>query len=81
MSHQSKLRIYYGPEDTRGVALTSVEGAAGKVEVQLEDLLETVGDAVRKHRTWVKDFRQEKVAVSTDLYEVIAAYQQLKRSA
>ena len=81
MTDKNKLRIYFGPQDSRSFLVSEVDGSAGSVEVPLQDLLEALGDAVRKKCAWVEDFRDEKVMVSTDLYEVIAAYQQLRHSA
>lgn len=81
MARQSQLRVYYGPEDSRSVALNRVSNGDNRVDVPLQDLLETLGDATRKERAWVEDFHDEQVTISADLYEIIAAYQQMKRSA
>ena len=48
---QSRLRIYYGPDDTRGVALDQLKRAKQTVEVPLAELLSTLVDAARKQRT------------------------------
>ena len=76
---KSQLRIYYGPDDSRSVALDQLKHAKQTVEVPLAELLSTLVDAARKKRTWIDDFRDEEVSVSTDLYEVILAYQHYRR--
>ena len=76
---RSQLRIYYGPDDSRSVALDRLQLTKQTVEVPLSELLSTLVDAVRKNRSWVDDFRDEEVSISTDLYEVILAYQHYRR--
>jgi len=36
-------------------------------------------DAVHSGRTWLRDFEDDEVTISTDLYEVILAYQHFRR--
>lgn len=81
MSDKNKLRIYFGPHDSPPTATPGTDGGPGAVEVSLQDLLDTFQDAIKKNRTWVDDFRKEKVVVSKDLHEIMTAYQHLKRSA
>jgi hypothetical protein len=81
MARKSQLRVYYGPHDTCSVALNQIEGSKNTVEVPLTELLETLGEAMRKKRAWVGDFRDEQVTISADLYEIIAACQHMKRPA
>jgi hypothetical protein len=38
-----------------------------------------LADAVRSERTWLQDFENDEVTISTDLYEVILAYQHFRR--
>ena len=38
-----------------------------------------LADAVRNQRTWLTDFDDDPVTISTDLYEVILAYQHYRR--
>ncbi len=76
---RSPLRIYYGPDDSRNIALDQFQHAKQTVDVSLSDLLSTLVDAARKNRSWIDDFRDEEVTISTDLYEVILAYQHYRR--
>lgn len=73
------LRIYYGPNDRSQVSCSKLTEEMERVDIPLSDLVATLVDAVRKNRAWVDDFRDEKVAVSMDLYEVIHACQHYRR--
>jgi hypothetical protein len=41
----------------------------------LSEILPLLADAFRNDRTWLRDFRDDEVSISTDLYEVVLAYQ------
>ena len=43
--------------------------------VPLMDVLPLLADAVQSERTWLRDFADDEVTISTDLYEVLLAYQ------
>jgi len=75
---QSHLRVYYGPQtDT---AVRPAQHTAGEtVTVPLGEILPLLADAVRSDRTWLRDFDEDEVTISTDLYEVILAYQHFRR--
>ena len=68
MSDKNKLRVFHGPEDASSVPLSAVDATARTVQVPLQLIWDTFGDGVQKKLAWVEDFRDEKVAVSTDLY-------------
>lgn len=73
---RSHLRIYYGPpEDTRTQAGTP---AAHTVTLPLGDVAKLLADAVRNERTWLRDFQDDEITISTDLYEVLLAYQHFR---
>ena len=75
---RSRLRVYYGPEDV----CTSVDknaGDAGSVRVPLGEIFPLLADAVNSQRTWLRDFEDEEISISADLYEVILAYQHCRR--
>jgi hypothetical protein len=38
-----------------------------------------LADAVRNERTWLRDFADDEITISTDLYEVLLAYQHCRR--
>ena len=73
------LRVYYGPQEES----TTVRIADGKVRdtinVPLTEVLPLLADAVRSDRTWLRDFADDEVNISMDLYEVLLAYQHYRR--
>jgi len=79
MAQKRRLGIYFGPDDSRSTALDRAKKDQQGVELPLGDLVDTLADGSRNQRIWIEDFRHEKVAISTDLYEVILAYQHYKR--
>ncbi|MBI1904472.1 MAG: hypothetical protein HYS13_25530 [Planctomycetia bacterium] len=67
-----RLRVYHGPEQ-------AAKPAANTVTVSLADVLPMLADAYASRRTWLSDFADDEIAISSDLYEVILAYQHLRR--
>ncbi len=79
MGH-TPLRIYYGPQDDcRDVQVSESKQARRNVTVPLSEVLPLLADAVQSDRTWLRDFRDDEVTISMDLYEVILAYQHYRR--
>lgn len=74
------LRVYNGPSED-GSTVTVVGGNAPPrtVNIRLGEVLPLLADAVRSERTWLRDFEQDEITISTDLYEVILAYQYYRR--
>lgn len=62
-------------------ATTPANEAAGEpqVNVSVAELVPLLVDAFQTDRTWLRDFGRDSVRVSSDLYEVLLAYQQLRR--
>lgn len=75
---QARLRIYYGPHDD-ATTLEPVQPTREKVTVSLSEVFPLLADAVRSERTWLEDFEDDEITISTDLYEVILAYQHYRR--
>ena len=74
----SRLRIYYGPEDEGGTtALTQPRRDA--VTVPLGEIFPLLADALRSGRCWLDDFADDEITISTDLYELILAYEHYRR--
>lgn len=78
------LRVYYGPEtENDNLPVRSRSGLESdytrRVTVPLKDILSTLTEAVQRRRGWVQDFEDDEVTISTDLYEVILAYQHYHR--
>jgi hypothetical protein len=77
--NRSSLRVYYGPEKVRASVAQPVE--ENTATVRLSEILPLLADAVNNHRTWLRDFNNDPVTITTDLYEVILAYQHCRRPA
>jgi len=74
------LRVYFGPQDgDGGLALQEKKTPQDTVTVSLGEIVPLLADAVRSERTWLRDFQHDEVTISTDLYEVILAYQHYRR--
>jgi hypothetical protein len=74
----SHLRVYYGPqEETANLAVAETKRES--VTVPLTEIMPLLADAVQSQRTWLRDFADDEVTISMDLYEVILAYQHYRR--
>ena len=76
---RSQLRVYYGPENEARPKAAKTKANQESVAVPLGEILPLLADAVRSERTWLRDFENDEVTISTDLYEVILAYQHYRR--
>ena len=72
------LRLYTEPEG-ESVACATLPLAPTGVRVTLGEVLPLLADAVASDRTWLKDFADEEIAVSADLYDVLQAYRHFRR--
>jgi len=52
-----------------------------QVSVRFGEIRRALTDAVRWDRTWLRDFEDDQVSVSSDLYEIIANFTRLRPSA
>ena len=75
---RAQLRVYYGPEKLQGPH-TKHATQEDLVQVRLGEILPLLADAVRSQRTWLRDFEDDQVTISTDLHEVLMAYQHCRR--
>lgn len=71
-----QLRVFYGPSETDTHEANAAEHA---VTLPLGEILPLLADAVQSRRTWLDDFATDDVTISTDLYEVLLAYQHYRR--
>ena len=76
---RSHLRIYYGPEDEQQATLSPAQDSKSTITLPLREVLPLIADAVRNERTWLRDFDHDEMTISTDLYEVLLAYQHFRR--
>jgi hypothetical protein len=70
------LRVYPLPPDE-----AEAEGPEPTVHVRLGDLLPLVALADRHNYLWLKDFLDDEVAITADLYEVLRAFRCSRPSA
>ena len=69
-----RLRIFTGEDD-------SAQDVAENVTVRLGDISRALLDATRWNRTWLNDFADDEIQVSSDLYEILSAYMRLRPGA
>ncbi|HET6880307.1 MAG TPA: hypothetical protein VFI31_09140 [Pirellulales bacterium] len=74
-----RLRVYYGPESTATAEPENSIPAENTVRARVGEIFPLLADAVRSERTWLRDFADDEITLSTDLYEVILAYQHCRR--
>ena len=71
------LRIYRGPrEETTATVECSSES---HVTVSVGEVLPLLADAMASQRTWLQDFESDDITISSDLFEVLLAYQYFRR--
>lgn len=76
---QSRLRVYYGPEEVATQVAPCTIPMRQEVKLPLGEVLPLLIDAVESRRQWVGDFRDDEISISSDLYEVLLAYQHFRR--
>ena len=74
---KTHLKVYNGPEDPQA----EDERAAQRVTVPLSEVFPVLSDALRMQRLWLRDFEDDEITISADLYEVLLAYQHFRPSA
>jgi len=75
-----RLRVYTGPETEQQSASSLLERPADdSVRIALGDVLPLLADAFVSNRTWLNDFRDEEIAISSDLHDVLQAYRHFRR--
>jgi hypothetical protein len=78
MSHPY-LRVYFGPEEKESPVRPGGDLLPRQqVTVPLGEVLPALADATNMRRAWLRDFDDDDVTISTDLYEVLLAYQELR---
>ncbi|OHB86687.1 MAG: hypothetical protein A2V98_11030 [Planctomycetes bacterium RBG_16_64_12] len=60
-------------------ANTQTDHARQTVTVTVAEVAPLLADAVQSERTWLRDFEDDEITISTDLYEIILAYQHYRR--
>ena len=74
-----QLLVYTGP-DVEASSLHLMQAPAeNKVRVTLGDVLPLLADAVASNRTWLADFQDDELEISSDLNDVLQAYRHFRR--
>jgi hypothetical protein len=76
---RTQLRVYHGPQTETTASVTESICRKDIVTIPLGEIFPLLADAVRSERTWLRDFEDDEITISTDLYEVILAYQHYRR--
>jgi hypothetical protein len=75
-----QFRVYTGPElDNGGLKLMSAPASSNNVAVTLGEVLPLLADAVASNRTWLSDFADDRIEISSDLFDVLQAYRHFRR--
>lgn len=75
-----KLRIYTGPETIPQSTTRLAEPAdSNRVRVTLGEILPLLADAAATNRTWLSDFADDEITISSDLQDVLEAYRHFRR--
>ena len=78
--NENHLRVYYGPQgDSATLDVTQSTTQQNSVTVPLTEVMPLLADAVQSERTWLRDFADDEVTISMDLYEILLAYQHYRR--
>ena len=75
---RSRLRVYYGPSESQ-VNTVAARRPQETVTVPMGEIAPLLADAVESNRNWLRDFADDEVTISSDLYEVILAYRHYRR--
>ena len=79
MAHP-RLRVYFGPDDnSQDAAPTYPAVTDDRVTVRLGEIADWLADAMHSGRTWLRDFEDDELIISSDLYDIIVAYQKYRR--
>ena len=77
--NSSHLRVYYGPQGDNSVGIAENPKDQNNVSMPLAEALPLLVDAVQSERTWLRDFANDEITISMDLYEVLLAYKHYRR--
>lgn len=71
----ARLRVFPHPEEEPGQDENPV------IPIRLSDLYPLLAQAYRDNYTWLRDFEDDQLLVSNDLYEVVRAFSDCRPSA
>jgi len=75
-----RLRVFYGPEqETQVRVLPETLPMRPTVTLPVGEVLPILADALLARPAWLQDFEDDEITISSDLYEVMLAYQHFRR--
>jgi hypothetical protein len=74
-----QLRVYSEPDLALRDFSVVEESADRGVQVTLGDILPLLADAVASNRTWLTDFADDEITITSDLHDVLQAYRHFRR--
>ena len=74
-----QLRVYSEPDLALRDFSVVEESADRGVQVTLGDILPLLADAVASNRTWLTDFADDEISITSDLHDVLQAYRHFRR--
>ncbi|MFM2094456.1 MAG: hypothetical protein RIS70_1580 [Planctomycetota bacterium] len=77
MAHP-RLKVFVGQSEPE-TSFPETLPLTRTVTLRLGDILPSLIDAVKRNRTWVRDFADDEITISTDLHEVLLAYDHFRR--
>ena len=72
----ARLRVFPQPEEE-----PRAEAHAPSIPIRLADLYPLLAQAYRDNYVWLRDFEEEELLVSSDLFEVVRAFSDSRPSA
>ncbi len=72
----ARLRVFPRPEDE-----AKAGAASPTVPIRLVDLYPLLAQAYRDNYIWLRDFEEDQLLVSRDLYEIVRAFADCRPSA
>jgi hypothetical protein len=76
---QPHLRVVFGQDDAALTSTLNDPAPCEAVTVCLGDIAQLLADAVHSDRTWLYDFQDDEITISSDLFEVLLAYRRYRR--
>jgi hypothetical protein len=74
-----RLRVYAGPDLSQPNVAVREQAAENTVRIPLGEVLPLLADAVASNRTWLTDFKDDEISISSDLHDVLLAYRHYRR--
>jgi hypothetical protein len=74
-----QLRVYSEPDLALRDFSVVEESADRGIQVTLGDILPLLADAVASNRTWLTDFADDEITITSDLHDVLQAYRHFRR--